>query len=90
MRWADAYGEVDRNATISKQGNRLTRATLFEAAGVLLKRSRTDCALKRWGQQLDHRVGLRRATVAVARKLAVVPLSMWRSGQPFAATAAPA
>jgi transposase len=76
-------GDVDRNGSISKHGNRQTRAMLFEAAGVILQRSRVDCVLKRWAEGLQRRIGLRKATVALARKLATVLLSMWRNGQPF-------
>ena len=76
-------GDVDRNGTISKHGNRQTRAMLFEAAGVILQRSRADSALKQWASGLQRRIGARKATVALARKLATVLLSMWRNGQPF-------
>jgi transposase len=76
-------GDVDRNTSISKHGNRLTRSMMFEAAGVLLRRSRRDCALKRWAAKLEQRVGLRKATVALARKLATVLLSMWKNGNSF-------
>jgi transposase len=76
-------GEVDRNTSISKHGNRLTRSMMFEAAGVLLRRSRQDCALKRWAAKLEQRVGVRKATVALARKLATILLSMWKSGNAF-------
>jgi transposase len=76
-------GEVDRNTSISKHGNRLTRSMLFEAAGVLLKRTRQDCALKRWAARVEQRVGMRKATVALARKLATILLSMWKAGNVF-------
>ena len=76
-------GEVDHNGGISKTGCRLTRHMLFEAASALLLRHKRDCALRRWAQSLIPRIGLRKALVATARKLATLLLSMWRSGKEF-------
>jgi len=80
-------GEVDRSGRISKHGNRQTRSMLYEAAGVILFRIQASSTLKSWAEQLSRRVGPRKATVALARKLAVVLLSMWRSGCSFEAAA---
>ena len=76
-------GETDRTGRISKCGDGLLRAYLFEAATVLLTRSPKPCALKEWGLALARRSGLRKAKVAVARKLAVVMHCVWRSGGEF-------
>ena len=76
-------GEEDWTGSISRCGDGLLRAYLFEAAAVLLCRQPRACALKRWGLTLAKRVGMRRAKVAVARKLAVLLHSLWRSGQEF-------
>ena len=76
-------GEVDHNGGISKTGCRLTRHMLFEAASALILRHKRDCALRRWAQSLIPRIGLRKALVATARKLATLLLSMWRSGKEF-------
>ena len=61
---------------------------LYEAATVLLTRSRADSDLRAWGLKLRERLGSKRAAVAVARKLAVVMHAMLRSGQPYLAKAA--
>ena len=53
---------------------------LFEAAGVLLTRVPKWSALKAWGLRLAKRNGLRKAKVAVARKLAVILHRMWIDG----------
>ena len=50
----------------------LLRAYLFEAATVLLSRDLRGSMLKAWGLALAKRIGMRRAKVAVARKLAVI------------------
>ena len=50
----------------------MLRAYLFEAANVLLTRVPKWSTLKAWGMRLAKRNGLRKAKVAVARKLAVI------------------
>ena len=64
-------GELDRSGRISKCGDPLARTYLFEAAGMLLNRVTRFSALKAWGVRLVKRIGRKKATVAVARKLAV-------------------
>ena len=79
----DNSGEVARNGPITKCGDKLLRSLLFEAANALLTRTRRWCALKRWGVDLAKRRGMNRARVAVARRLAVILLAMWRDGSDF-------
>jgi len=55
----------------------MLRSYLFEAAGVLLTRVLKWSALKAWGMRLAKRRALRKTTVAVARKLAVILHRMW-------------
>ena len=61
----------------------MLRSYLFEAANVLLTRIGQWSALKAWGMRLAKRNGLRKAKVAVARKLAVVLHRMWIDGTEF-------
>jgi transposase len=72
-----ASGEIDWSGRISKCGDAMLRSYLFEAAGVLLTRVPKWSALKAWGMRLAKRNGLRKAKVAVARKLAVILHRMW-------------
>ena len=72
-----ASGEIDWSGRISKCGDAMLRMYLFEAAGVLLTRVPKWSALKAWGTRLAKRNGLRKAKVAVARKLAVILHRMW-------------
>src|SRR5204862_2645084 len=72
-----ASGEIDWTGRISKCGDAMLRSYLFEAASVLLTRVPKWSALKAWGMRLAKRNGLRKATVAVARKLAVILHRMW-------------
>ncbi len=76
-------GEVDRAGRISKCGDRMVRALLYEAAGVLLTRVQRMSPLKAWGLRLAKRIGAKKAKVAVARKLAVILHCMWTDGTEF-------
>lgn len=76
-------GELDRIGRISKCGDSLVRAYLFEAATVLLTRAEKWCALKAWGLRIAKRSGMKKAKVAVARKMAVIMHRLWRDGGTF-------
>lgn len=80
-------GEIDRRGHIAKNGDRLTRTALFAAANVMLSRSTQWTALKHWGVSIAKRSSLKKAKVAVARKLAVVMHRMWSDGTSFHWTA---
>jgi len=78
-----ASGEVDWTGRISKCGDKMLRSYLYEAANVLLTRIAKWSVLKAWGIRLAKRSGLRKAKVAVARKLAVILHRMWIEGTEF-------
>ncbi|WP_024521005.1 IS110 family transposase [Bradyrhizobium sp. Tv2a-2] len=78
-----ASGEIDWTGRISKCGDKMLRSYLYEAANVLLTRVAKWSALKAWGIRLAKRSGLRKAKVAVARKLAVILHRMWIDGSEF-------
>jgi transposase len=78
-----ASGEVDWTGRISKCGDAMLRSYLYEAAGVLLTRVAKWSVLKAWGMRVAKRSGLRKAKVAVARKLAVILHRMWVDGTEF-------
>lgn len=80
---AYASGEVDYNGHISKCGDAMVRSALYEAANSLLVRTRRWSALKAWGMKIAKRAGLKRARVAVARKLAAILHRMWLDGSEF-------
>jgi hypothetical protein len=56
---------------------------LFEAAGIILHRVAKWSPLKAWGTHLAKRIGQKKATIAVARKLAGVLYRMWKDGTTF-------
>jgi transposase len=77
-------GETDMTGRISKIGDAGVR-TLYEAAHIILTRPVKGSALKSWAARLAQRTGLRKAKVALARKLAVVMHRMLVDGTSFAA-----
>ena len=83
-------GETDVTGRISKIGDAGVRTALYEAANVILTRPVKGSALKSWAARLAARAGMRKAKVALARKLAVVLHRMLADGKPFAAERAAA
>jgi transposase len=81
-------GEIDRRGRITRCGDTFTRTALFAAANVMLSRTTQWTALKAWGTRLAARSSLKKAKIAVARKLAVIMHRMWRDETPFRWTAA--
>ena len=68
---------------ISKVGDGMVRVALYEAANVVLTRSSRFSALKRWALEVAKRRGMKRARVALARKLAIVLHRMLLDGSEF-------
>src|ERR1700756_3132123 len=87
---AFSSGETDYTGRISRCGDALMRATLYEAAFTLLTHTRRWSSLKAWGIRVAQRRGLSKATVAVARKLAVILHRMWVDKTEFCWSAEPA
>jgi transposase len=67
-----ASGEINRQGSISKMGPKAGRTSLYEAAQSLLVVSKKKHRIKSWGLKLAKKKGMKKAIVAVARKLAVV------------------
>lgn len=72
---------------ITRQGDRLLRRLLVQAAHYILGRYGQDSDLRRFGLELAARRGgkngKKRAVVAVARKVAVVLHRLWVSGEDY-------
>jgi transposase len=78
-------GETDVSGRISKIGDAGVRTALYEAANVILTRTRKGSSLKKWAMGVAKRAGMRKAKVALARKLAVVMHRMLVDGTAFVA-----
>ena len=76
-------GEIDYDSGVSKSGDSMLRTMLYEAAQSLLTQSGKWSWLKASGMRVAQRRGMRRAIVAVARRLAVVLHRMWVDGTEF-------
>jgi len=76
-------GETDVTGGISRVGDEMVRTALYEAANAVLSRVTRFSALKRWAMEVAKRRGMKRAKVALARKIGVVLHRMWVDGTPF-------
>lgn len=70
-------GESNRMGGISKCGDEMMRVMLYEAAQAMLTRSAKWSWLKAWAMNIAKRRGMKRAIVALARRLSVIMHRMW-------------
>lgn len=87
----DQSGGMDKQLGISKCGDDYLRRLLVSAAHYILGPFGPPCALRACGERLMGQGSARekkRAVVAVARKLAVLMLSLWKSGADYERRAA--
>lgn len=78
----DQSGDTDKQLRISRAGNTYLRRLLVSAAQYVLGPFGPDSDLKRQGLKLAERGGPRakkKAVVAIARKLAVLLLTLWKN-----------
>jgi transposase len=81
-------GETDVTGRISKIGDAAVREALYQAAHVMLTKPVKGCSqLKSWAMRIARRAGMRKAKVALARKLAVIMHRMLADDKPFNPTA---
>ena len=84
-------GETDYTGRISKIGDATVRTALYEAAHIMLIKPIKGCApLKSWAMRIARRSGMKKAKVALARKLAVILHRMLANATPFNAAMAAA
>jgi transposase len=76
-------GEVDDTGGISKCGDRRVRTLLYEAANVMLTRYKGALKLKDWAFAIARRSTMRKARIALARRLAIIMHAMLRDGTKF-------
>src|SRR6201993_1177425 len=75
-------GEIDWSGRISRCGDEMMRVMLYEAAQSML-RSKKWSWLKAWAMQIARRRGMKKAIVALARRLAVIMHRIWVDGTEF-------
>ena len=76
-------GEIDRSGAISRCGDEMMRTLLYEAAQSMLFHSTRWSWLKAWAMQIARHRGMKKAIVALARRLAVVMHRIWVDGTEF-------
>src|SRR6476469_4026278 len=76
-------GEIDRTGGISRCGDETMRAMLYEAAHIMLVRTTKWSWLKAWAMKIARHRGLKKAIVALARRLAVIMHRIWVDGTEF-------
>jgi transposase len=76
-------GEIDRSGRISRCGDDMMRVMLYEAAQSMLFHSTKWSWLKAWAMQIARRRGMKKAVVALARRLAVIMHRIWVDGTEF-------
>jgi transposase len=82
----DDSGERSPQLRITKQGDGFVRRLLVGSAHYILGPFGPDTDLRRWGLKLCERGGKnakKRAIVAVARRLAVLLLALWKNEQKY-------
>ena len=73
-----------RSFMSTKRGDGTARALLYEAANSILTRFKGSMKLKSWALSIAERSGLKKARVALARRLAVIMHAMMMDGTEFA------
>jgi transposase len=76
-------GEIDRSGAISRCGDEMMRTMLYEAAQSMLFHSTRWSWLKAWAMKVARRRGMKKAVVALARRLAVIMHRIWVDGTEF-------
>ena len=76
-------GEINRTGGISRRGDEMMRMMLYEAAQVMLTRTIKWSWLKAWAMKIAMRRGMKKAIVALARRLAVIMHRIWVDGTEF-------
>src|SRR4051812_13461828 len=69
-------GEVDYTGSISKCGDKRVRTLLYEAANVMLTRCKRPLKLRNWAFAIAKRSNMRKARIALARRLAIIMHAM--------------
>ncbi len=78
----NSTGETRRLGSITRHGDREMRWLLVQGAHSVLN-TRSDSALRQWGLTLARKKGRAKAVVALARKLAIVMWTIWKTEQDY-------
>ena len=76
-------GESEQTGGISRCGDEMMRVMLYEAAQTMLVVSTKWSWLKAWAMKIARHRGMKKAIVALARRLAVIMHRIWVDGTEF-------
>jgi transposase len=76
-------GESERTGAISRCGDEMMRMMLYEAAQSMLTHTNKWSWLKAWAMKVARHRGMKKAIVALARRLAVIMHRIWVDGTEF-------
>lgn len=76
-------GLMFRAGRISKMGNCAVRCCLVQSSMSFLRWGDPNSRLGLWARKVEERRGRRKATIALARKLATVMLAIWKNGDSY-------
>ena len=82
----DQSGETDKALPITKAGDEFVRRLLAQSAQYILGHHGPDCDLRKHGQKIAQKggkAGKKKAVTAVSRKLAVLLLHLWKTGDVY-------
>src|SRR5271169_6420457 len=82
-RHVEANGLRSQYGAISRCGDDMMRVMLYEAAQSMLFHSTKWSWLKAWAMKIARRRGIKKAIVALARRLAVIMHRIWIDGTEF-------
>lgn len=77
-------GDIAYTGRITKRGDGTVRRLLYETANSILTRFKGTMALKSWALRIAKRAGMKKARIALARRLAVIMHAMMMDGTEFA------
>ena len=78
-----AIRDAINEGIVSKCGDRRVHTLLYEAANVMLTRYKGALKLKDWALAIAKRSNMRKARIALARRLAIIMHAMLRHGTEF-------
>ena len=76
-------GLSNRAGRISRMGNAAMRTLLVQAALAFMRSKHADPALRSWALSIEQRSGRGQSRIALARKLAVIMVAMWKRGEAY-------
>lgn len=79
-------GLVSRHSGISKMGHKAARTLLVSSSTAFMRSADPESSLRHWVGLVEQRRGRHKARIALARKLSIMMLAMWKNGSSYQAS----